>query len=75
MNIQYLEMVARQRICPACSLGMTREIGHKLYRCDHSRCGERFDLSHLTDQMLGALLEKRAAKKPHTTASPDVSAS
>jgi hypothetical protein len=63
MNIKHLEMVMRLRLCPACSVGMTREIGYKLYQCDHSRCGERFDLSHLTDQMIGALLEKKAEGK------------
>lgn len=63
MNIKYLEMVVRDRVCPACSVGMTREVGPRIYQCDHTRCGERFDLSHLTDQMISDLLKKKAAGK------------
>ena len=62
MNIKYIEMVARQKLCPVCSVGMTREIGPKLYQCDHSRCGETFDFSQLSDEMLRELLKKKNQK-------------
>lgn len=63
MNLKYLDMAVRQKICPVCSAGMTREISPRIYQCSRSRCNETFDFSQLSDSMLRELLEKKAEPK------------
>lgn len=58
MNIKHIESVVRRKICPVCSIGMTREIGSKVYQCSRARCGETFNFSLLSDAMILELLAK-----------------
>lgn len=64
MNVKHIESIIRFKICPACSVGMTREIGHRVYQCGHTRCGETFDFSHISDSMIYELLERGKAAQP-----------
>ena len=59
MNIKHIESVVQKKLCPVCGNGMTREIEHKVYRCDHARCGETFNFSLLSDAMIQELLAKK----------------
>jgi len=48
----------RMRLCPKCTIGTTRELSEKVYRCDYSMCSETYDYSLLSDEMVKMLLHK-----------------
>ena len=56
MNIKHVESVIRMRLCPKCSIGMTRALAEKVYRCDYTLCNETYDFSFLSDKTLTMLL-------------------
>jgi len=58
VNIKQIEFVMRMRLCPKCTIGMTRELSEKVYRCDYSMCSETYDYSLLSDEMVKMLLHK-----------------
>lgn len=55
MNIKHIELVVHMRFCPKCTIGMTRELAAKVYRCDYSMCNETYDYSHLSDETIKML--------------------
>ena len=63
MDIGKIEAIIRSRVCPKCELGMVRETADRLYRCDHSQCGEVYDFSLLSEKMIGILLERKQANR------------
>lgn len=71
MNVHYIDSIIRLRICPKCRLGMTREVGNKLYQCDHTMCGEQYDFSLLSDSMIRELLQRTRSmsKRPENKTS------
>jgi len=58
MDLKKIEAIVKRKVCPKCELGMVRETEDRLYRCDHSRCGEVYDLSLLTETMIVMLLNQ-----------------
>ena len=38
MDSRDLEAILLWKLCPACILGMVREIDDKVFICDHSQC-------------------------------------
>ena len=65
MDLNKLDSIILRKRCPACNLGMVRELSVRVYACDRVRCGEVYDFSGLTDGMLKLLLEpeKRGARR------------
>lgn len=58
MDLQKLEAVIQKKLCPKCNIGMVSRTGNKVYTCGYSRCGEQFDFSFLSDEMIRLLMDK-----------------
>jgi len=59
MDLKKIEAIIKRKVCPKCELGMVRETEVRVYRCDHSQCGEVYDFSLLSEKMLDLLLGQK----------------
>ena len=67
MDISKIEKIIGRKVCPMCELGAVKEIEGRVYRCVNAQCGEVFDLSLLSEKMIGMLLDQELREQESVT--------